>query len=122
MNVREVLCSSVLGNRSLTVRFLGTVTVAKLWHTVAGLYMYGLTISCACHAIQVSVYRWELVTTLDYEWRVIRGRIPYRWTIWVRSDQRFALTSSHIEKFLADSACSIDIFPHTCGWSFGPDA
>jgi len=23
------------------------------------------------------------VTTLDYEWNVIRGRRPYRWTIWV---------------------------------------
>jgi hypothetical protein len=27
--------------------------------------------------------RWELVTTLDYEWDIIRGRRPYRWTIWV---------------------------------------
>ena len=27
---------------------------------------------------------WEFLTTLDYEWKVIYGRIPYRWTIWVR--------------------------------------
>jgi hypothetical protein len=68
------------------------------------------------------MYRWEFVTTLDYEWKVIRGRIPYRRTIWVRSGQRFALASSHIEKFLTDSARSIDIFPHTRGRSFGRNA
>ena len=28
---------------------------------------------------------WEYFTTLEYEWRVIRGRLPYRWTIWVRA-------------------------------------
>lgn len=103
------------------IRFLGTGTLAKLWHAVAGLYMYGLTFSWVCYAIQLSIYRWEFITTLDYEWRVIRGRIPYRWTIWVRGDQRFALASSHIENLLADSARSIDLFPHTCDWSFGRD-
>ena len=30
------------------------------------------------------VSSWEFVTTLDYEWSVIRGQRPYRWTIWVR--------------------------------------
>jgi hypothetical protein len=29
---------------------------------------------------------WEFVTTLDYEWSVIRGRRPYVWTIWVRGN------------------------------------
>jgi len=37
----------------------------EFWHVVAGLYF------------------WELVTTLDYEWSVIRGHRPYRWTIWI---------------------------------------
>ena len=32
---------------------------------------------------------WEFVTTLDYEWSAIRGRRPYRWTIWVRNDAHF---------------------------------
>ena len=27
---------------------------------------------------------WEYVTTLEYEWKVFRGQIPYRRTIWVR--------------------------------------
>ena len=30
---------------------------------------------------------WEFVTTLDFEWNVIRRRQRYRWTIWVREDK-----------------------------------
>jgi len=33
--------------------------------------------------------RWEFFTTLDYECRVIQGRQPYRWTIWVCIYGRF---------------------------------
>src|SRR5260221_12567741 len=33
--------------------------------------------------------RWEFFTTLGFEWRVIRGRQPYRWTIWVCSHGGF---------------------------------
>ena len=41
------------------------------------------------HVIQTFfLSSWEFVTTLDYEWRVIRGRLPYRWSIWVRNDWR----------------------------------
>ena len=29
--------------------------------------------------------RWEFVSTLKYEWDVLRGNRPYRWTIWVCS-------------------------------------
>jgi hypothetical protein len=32
-----------------------------------------------------SVSSWEFFTTLGYEWDVIRGRRPYRWTILVCS-------------------------------------
>jgi hypothetical protein len=46
---------------------------------------------CVCHVRKVSghhiaylcVPSWEFITTLDYEWSVIQGRRPYRWTIWV---------------------------------------
>ncbi|KAH9958775.1 hypothetical protein BC827DRAFT_1218445 [Russula dissimulans] len=41
--------------------------MSKLWHVLNGLYI------------------WEFLTTLDYEWSVIRGRRPYRWTIWIYS-------------------------------------
>jgi hypothetical protein len=32
----------------------------------------------------VLISSWEFVTTLDYEWNVIRRHRPFRWTIWVR--------------------------------------
>jgi hypothetical protein len=40
----------------------------------------------------VLISSWEFITTLDYEWSVIRGRRPYRWSIWVRSDALFVLS------------------------------
>jgi len=46
--------------------------LVKFWHVLGGLYF------------------WEFVTTLDYEWSVIRGRRPYRWTIWIYSLTRLA--------------------------------
>lgn len=46
----------------------------------------------ACYATQLSLSSWEFFTTLNYEWRVIRGDLPYRWTIWVRNDRDFTLT------------------------------
>ncbi|KAF8494728.1 hypothetical protein F5888DRAFT_1805461 [Russula emetica] len=48
------------------------LVIMKVWHTLSGLYI------------------WEFIITLDYEWRVIRGRLPYRWTIWVYSLTRVA--------------------------------
>ncbi|KAH9993639.1 hypothetical protein BJV77DRAFT_1067218 [Russula vinacea] len=44
----------------------------------------------------IGLYLWEIFTTLDYEWRVIRGRLPYRWTIWIYSFTRAAALVSVI--------------------------
>ncbi|KAF8504745.1 hypothetical protein F5888DRAFT_1886812 [Russula emetica] len=52
------------------------LAASKIWHAVAGLYF------------------WEFVTTLDFEWSVIRGHRPFRWTIWIYSTTRiFTLIS-----------------------------
>jgi len=48
------------------------LSTLKLWHALAGLYI------------------WEYLITFDYEWSVIRGRRPYRWTIWIYSITRLA--------------------------------
>ena len=34
-------------------------------------------------------YSWEFVTTLHFEWSIIRGH-RYRWTIWVCNDYLFS--------------------------------
>jgi len=44
----------------------------KVWHAFDGLFL------------------WEFFTTLDYEWNIIRGRRPFRWTIWIYSLTRIA--------------------------------
>jgi len=44
----------------------------------------------ACKQLDSSMCSWEFFTTLDYEWRVFRGRSPYRWTIWIYSVTRVA--------------------------------
>ncbi|KAI0278276.1 hypothetical protein BGY98DRAFT_1096840 [Russula aff. rugulosa BPL654] len=53
-----------------TVELQDNIAMLKLWHAVAGLYF------------------WEFVTTLDYEWSVIRGHRPFRWTMWIYSTTR----------------------------------
>ncbi|KAF8487278.1 hypothetical protein DFH94DRAFT_849689 [Russula ochroleuca] len=54
------------------------VVLKHLWHTTHGIFI------------------WEYITTLEYEWDVIRGRRPYRWTIWVYSLARTATLISVI--------------------------
>ncbi|KAF8491703.1 hypothetical protein F5888DRAFT_964701 [Russula emetica] len=41
------------------------------------------------HAL-CGIYFWEFFNTLDYEWMVIRGYLPYRWSIWIYSLARVA--------------------------------
>jgi len=68
-----------------------SVEMAKLWHTVGGLYI------------------WEFFTTLEYEWKVFRGRLPYRWTIWVYSFARVSVLVSVILRFfLLDNTTPIN--------------
>ncbi|KAH9977433.1 hypothetical protein BJV74DRAFT_953545 [Russula compacta] len=46
--------------------------VNKFWNVIDGLFI------------------WEFLITLGYEWSVIRGHRPYRWTIWIYSVSRVA--------------------------------
>jgi hypothetical protein len=55
-----------------------------------------------------SLLSWEFVTTLDFEWGVIRGNHPYRWTIWVRADW-VSLRVSQMPS--TDLSPSLDLFP-----------
>jgi len=66
--------------------------------------------SLACCTTESSRSSWEYFTTLDYEWRVIRRHLPYRWTIWVRNDRRFTPVQSAAPRRCAD-AHSVDLLP-----------
>ncbi|KAF8497438.1 hypothetical protein F5888DRAFT_1889571 [Russula emetica] len=48
------------------------VIIMKFWLIVSGIYI------------------WEFVTTLDFEWSVIRRHQRYRWTIWIYSVSRLS--------------------------------
>jgi len=54
----------------------------KFWHTISGLYV------------------WEFITTLGYELDILRGRRPYRWTIWIYSFTRVATLVAVILNFI----------------------
>jgi len=61
------------------------VALTKLFHTMGGLYMYADPVAhswLSDNTLHYSILHpsWEFVTTLDYEWNVIQGRRPYRWT------------------------------------------
>jgi len=65
--------------------------IEKVFHVLAGLYM------------------WEFLTTLDYEWSVIRGRRLCPWTIWIYSFARVATLMSVILDLVGlDTARPID--------------
>ncbi|KAI9455300.1 hypothetical protein F5148DRAFT_396867 [Russula earlei] len=90
-----VLKSSVLSHTALSSTSAGMVSfndptvianeflaLLKLWHVAYGLYI------------------WEFLNTLDYEWSVIRGRRPYRWTIWLYSLTRLATLAAVISSII----------------------
>ena len=57
---------------------------------IFGWSQLGSTCGCAlrCPYIHLSSFTssWEYITTLKYEFDVIRGHLTYRWTIWVRNN------------------------------------
>jgi len=71
---------------SSVVAHTNMLALVKVWHAVDGIFL------------------WEIFTTLDYEWSVIRGRRPYRWTIWVYSLTRIAGLMSVILNLVGMSA------------------
>jgi hypothetical protein len=55
----------------------------RIWYLHVSL-LVPVTITYSCHFPNRS---WEFVTTLDFEWNVIRRHQRYRWTIWVCPDR-----------------------------------
>jgi len=67
------------------------LAVVKLWHVVDGIFI------------------WEFFLSLDYELSIIRGRRPYRWTIWIYSLTRICTLIAVILNMLGfDSSTPIN--------------
>ncbi|KAN0141797.1 hypothetical protein V8E53_000259 [Lactarius tabidus] len=59
------------------------LALVKLFHVVDGIFI------------------WEFFVTLNYEWSVIRGHRPYRWTIWIYSLARVCTLIAAVLNMLA---------------------
>jgi hypothetical protein len=82
-------CHSLPDPGTLNNPVLLTVVLVKVWHVMSGIYLSVFTFFFSFSRIARSkTFRssWEFFTTLDYEWRVIRGHLPHRYTIWVRNN------------------------------------
>jgi len=75
-------CNQTL-ERDKTHVHISTAILEKFWHTISGLYI------------------WEFVTNLGYELDILRGRRPYRWTIWIYSFTRVATLVAVVLNFVA---------------------
>ncbi|KAI0281970.1 hypothetical protein BGY98DRAFT_156362 [Russula aff. rugulosa BPL654] len=65
--------------------------IVNFWHVADGIFI------------------WEFFSTLDYEWDVIRGRRPYRWTVLIYSITRVATLLSIILNIVGfDSTAQIN--------------
>jgi len=62
----------MLASRNSAESASDPLMVMKFWLIVSGIYI------------------WEFVTTLDFEWSVIRRHQRYRWTIWIYSVSRLS--------------------------------
>jgi len=91
----------------------------KLWSFMNGVFMW----ACLsywhfavpmCHITQFLTPSWEFMITLDYEWNVIRGRRPYRWTIWVCNHSPFFCYAT-FQWATIWFAHLVDLLPYPCG-------
>jgi hypothetical protein len=61
------------------------VALAKLGHTIGGIYMYVQARTQRAPMSTNNHASWETVLSMSFEVDVLRGKRPYRWTIWVGS-------------------------------------
>jgi hypothetical protein len=83
MSVRVLFCLSLELRSSPGPPLSGTQegSVFGGWFLHVGLSL--VTMRCIT---QLPTPSWEFMTTLGYEWNIIRERVRFRWTIWVCND------------------------------------
>jgi len=92
----------MLASRNFAESAGDPLTVMKLWLIMSGIYI------------------WEFITTLDFEWSVIRRHRSYRWTIWIYSISRLsglAVIILILIDFYGTSPINCQVWV-TSGWAF----
>jgi hypothetical protein len=67
-----------------------------------------ISLQVLSYQLNLPLLSWEFFTTLDFEWSVIRGNRPYRWTIWVRAD---GVSLKFPQTLTTDLSPSLDLLP-----------
>lgn len=73
------------------------VILKSFSHVLSGIYVYVCFFASTSryYVCQFPASSWEFFMTLDYEFDIIRGRRPYRWTIWVRNGGPSLVPTTH---------------------------
>jgi hypothetical protein len=66
-------------------------------------------------------YRWEFVTTLDFEWEVFTGRRPWKWSFAVYLTARILALASVILNFIGfnlttEFDCNVSVYFSALVW------
>jgi hypothetical protein len=76
--VRSLVVVSILYHPQIAI-----VALTRLNHVLAGIYMYVPTWMPPPMMSTYNKFSWETVFTASFELDALRGKRPYRWTIWV---------------------------------------
>ncbi len=68
-----------------------TSTLSQMVSTCGSALLYRIDLPLSRRLGLTAASSWEFFTNLDYEFSIIRGHRPYRWTIWVRDNRLFFL-------------------------------
>ncbi|KAI9456852.1 hypothetical protein BJY52DRAFT_536213 [Lactarius psammicola] len=80
------------------------------WHDPALLLRDGVALTKLLHAL-ASLYIWETVFTAGFELNVLRGKQPYRWTIWLYLGTRYTMLLSFILFFIQNDGGHVPCRP-----------
>ncbi|KAI0045190.1 hypothetical protein FA95DRAFT_1607933 [Auriscalpium vulgare] len=57
----------------------------------------------------IGIFIWDLASTLDFEWNVLTGPRPFKWTVWLHSSSRFfGLVSAIMVLLSVDATAKMD--------------
>ncbi|KAI0047175.1 hypothetical protein FA95DRAFT_1606272 [Auriscalpium vulgare] len=102
------------------------LTLTKVVHLFIGLYMSVSTLVASPHPPLTGIFdrRWDLVTTLDFEWSVITRARPFKWTMLLHTGSRLCAFGDVLVTLSSlDAVTTIDCKPWVVmDWLLGSTA